>query len=192
MEMEICFVEGWIVVAQEGAQYTFGGGGTAWGPIPCSDVRAEDDVEGAATARRLPGDAECICGGRLAPGTSHTQECNAGWTTPSPYVVVVSRHKATLEFIARHLGGEVGDGAIVNKRYRDIRVISGNAEVDDVAGKYVIGNIPMRLAIHARAVGCVEFSGTPPRGNEYTLEDMLAAGAKIAGYVVREKDNSSF
>lgn len=133
--------------------------------------------------------------------------------------VIVSRHPATVKFIARQLGGKVecsqvaaeaGELAIMQVvlyRWFDadsgtwsyssndgvqcerevIPVITGNATEQDVKGKHVFGNIPLSLAYHALSTSCVEFDGTPPRGAEYTEEDMRKAGAFLSQpYLVRK------
>jgi hypothetical protein len=90
-----------------------------------------------------------------------------------PEFVIASRHPAVLEWL---------------KRFPDIPkgtpIIMENACADGVAGKIVIGNIPLFLASRAKMVLAVEFEGAPPRGQEYTLEDMLKSGAKLSGYIV--------
>lgn len=89
-------------------------------------------------------------------------------------VVVVSRHNATIEFIARELGGIVdGDRIILNNptlcdfcsegertcctchlnESMSIPILS-SATAEDVAGKIVYGNLPMHLA--ALAAGVLE------------------------------------
>lgn len=88
--------------------------------------------------------------------------------------VIVSRVAADVALVARHLGYEV-DG---------IPVIA-TATPDHVRDKVVYGNLPLPLACLAREVWVVEFEGTPPRGQEYTLADMLDAGASLRPYVVR-------
>lgn len=86
--------------------------------------------------------------------------------------IIVSRHPAAVEFIHREL-----------PEFADAPVIEA-ATPDDVRGAEVAGNLPLHLAALCRVVHAVEFSGAPPRGAEYTLADMIAAGAHIASYVV--------
>jgi hypothetical protein len=86
--------------------------------------------------------------------------------------VIVSRHPAAIEFIR---------AASVD--FADARVIA-QATADDVRGKVVAGNLPLHLAAVTAEVVAVEFAGPPPRGLEYTLADMQAAGAKLARYRV--------
>lgn len=90
--------------------------------------------------------------------------------------VIISRHAAAIEFIRQ-----------ADHRFADAPVITGNASAADVAGKVVAGNLPLFLAAEAAEVVSVEFTGAPPRGQEYSLEDMLAAGARLAVYVVRRR-----
>lgn len=64
---------------------------------------------------------------------------------------------------------------------------SGTA--DDVRGKVVAGNLPLHLAQHCAAVLAIEFAGPPPRGQEYGIEEMKAAGARLVKYVVHGPDD---
>lgn len=115
--------------------------------------------------------------------------------------VIVSRHPAAIAFIARHLHpdwhapGREGDVLVwrpvglepadpdFDKVYDSIHVYA-EATVEDVRGKVVYGNLPNHLACEAREVWSIEFRGTPPRGQEYSLEAMDGAGARLARYVV--------
>ncbi|MGH7756809.1 MAG: CRISPR-associated protein Csx16 [Vulcanimicrobiaceae bacterium] len=90
--------------------------------------------------------------------------------------VIVSRHPAAVQFIQRFDG------------YRNVAVLN-HATLDDVRGKHVIGNVPLRLAAAARKVTVIEFSGEPPRGQEYTVADMVAAGASLRTYSVTRELN---
>jgi hypothetical protein len=85
--------------------------------------------------------------------------------------IIVSRHPAAVEFCRRH------------SPFTDAPVIE-QATPDDVAGKIVAGNLPMHLACLAEMIYAIEFNGAPPRGQEYTVEDMEAAGARLAAYRV--------
>lgn len=113
--------------------------------------------------------------------------------------VIVSRHSAAIEFIARSLGGEVFDAIVkvpnVTRGVSDhhdcygsneasIIPIVATASPDDVRGRIAYGNLPLHLAALAAKVYVIEFAGTPPRGQEYTLADMLAAGARLVSYGV--------
>ena len=94
--------------------------------------------------------------------------------------IIVSRHPAAIEFIRRAANLDM-----------DVIVIA-SATVDDVRGKDVYGNIPMNLATHAAGVWAVEFDGAPPRGAEYDMAAMVAAGAKLVHYgVLRIPDDLS-
>jgi hypothetical protein len=93
---------------------------------------------------------------------------------PWEKMVVISRHEGEIQFILKTL--RLPDG---------VRIIRGDATEADVAGKIIIGNVPLALASVASKVLAIEFSGTPPRGEEYSFDDMRAAGASIVGYAVR-------
>lgn len=105
--------------------------------------------------------------------------------------VIVSSHPAAVQFIAIQLHGSVkADGSAVmlggfvaSEPLEEILVIA-SATVDDVAGKVVYGNLTYTLAKHAHRVFAIEFTGTPPRGQEYGLQEMLDAGALLAEYRV--------
>lgn len=86
--------------------------------------------------------------------------------------VIVSRHPAAVEFIRREL-----------PEFADAPVLA-TATPEDVAGKDVAGNLPLDLAAHANTVFAVCFTGTPPRGQEYGIEEMDAAGATIRAFRV--------
>ena len=87
--------------------------------------------------------------------------------------VIISRHPATVAFILA-----------AAKLPASTPVITGNATLADVAGRVVFGNVPLSLAYAAVAVVAVEFTGTPPRGAEYTLDQMVEAGARLTTYRV--------
>lgn len=87
--------------------------------------------------------------------------------------VIVSRHPAAVEFIRRELP-EFADAPVV-----------ATATAEDVAGKDVAGNLPLELAALANVVFAISFpSGNAPRGQEYSLADMDAAGATIRSFRV--------
>ena len=134
--------------------------------------------------------------------------------------IIVSRHPAAIEFIARELGlwdsptthrhcgpppasglrwlnpgqGVVTDDALRSGlcsgwaicRGEDAAVLPipvlASAAANDVRGKIVYGNLPLHLATIAAQVVAIEFAGNPPRGAEYTLSDMAAAGARLVGF----------
>lgn len=122
--------------------------------------------------------------------------------------VVVSRHNAAVALIAHHLSAESrrggGDGmefvvdgdSVVAQWCQDgedhecrIPVLRGNVAVDDVREKHVYGNIPLHLAAAASVVSAVEFDGAPPRGQEYGLDEMLKAGARVTDYVIQRTED---
>jgi len=88
-------------------------------------------------------------------------------------LLIVSRHPATIEFIQEraHLGGVI---------------VLESATAEDVRGRIIYGNLPLHLAALAAEVVAVEFTGPPPRGREYSLADMEAAGAKLRRYRVTD------
>lgn len=86
--------------------------------------------------------------------------------------IVVSRHAAAVEFIKSEA-----------LEFADAPVLAV-AAAEDVSGAIVAGNIPMHLAALAAMVVAVEFSGPPPRGAEYGVAEMRAAGARLAKYKV--------
>lgn len=83
--------------------------------------------------------------------------------------VIVSRHPAAIDFIREEL-----------PEFTDAPVMA-SVTPDDVRGKVVAGNLPLHLAAVAATVYAVEFSGAPPRGAEYGVAEMRAAGAQIGG-----------
>lgn len=87
--------------------------------------------------------------------------------------IIVSRHPAAVEFI-HHDAPE----------FRGAPVMA-TATPEDVTGKVVAGNLPLHLAALAAEVVAVEFAGAPPRGQEYGLAEMQAAGARLARYKVQ-------
>ncbi len=96
----------------------------------------------------------------------------------SPYVdIIVSRHPAAIQFIRETMESP------------NLPVVA-QATADDVRGKHVVGNLPLHLAALAKSVTSVEFSGSPPRGSEYSLEEMKAAGAHLSTYKVERAYNS--
>jgi hypothetical protein len=87
--------------------------------------------------------------------------------------IIISRHPAAIEFVRRE-----------RPDLRDAPVLA-SASAEDVAGRRVFGNVPLHLAALAVEVWVIEFRGDPPRGQEYDLAEMDAAGAYLAPYVVR-------
>lgn len=90
--------------------------------------------------------------------------------------VIVSRHPAAIEFIRAEMPAAA-----------DAPVLA-SATPADVANRIVVGNVPLHLAAAARGVFAVEFAGDAPRGTEYGIEAMRAAGARLVGYVVFRAD----
>ena len=90
--------------------------------------------------------------------------------------LIVSRHPAAVEFVRAECA-EFADAAVV-----------AAATPDDVRGAVVAGNLPLHLAALAAQIVAVEFDGEPPRGAEYGLPEMRAAGARLARYTVAAVD----
>ena len=86
--------------------------------------------------------------------------------------VIVSRHAGAIAFIRSS-----------DLRFADAEVVA-QATWADVAGRLVAGNLPLHLAAAAAAIVAVEFAGTPPRGAEYGVAEMEAAGARLRTYRV--------
>ncbi len=86
--------------------------------------------------------------------------------------VIVSRHAAAVQYLLLECPW-LADAPVL-----------ASATVEDVRGKRVFGNVPLHLAVYAASVTAIEFTGTPPRGGEYGLEEMLHAGAHLATYTV--------
>jgi hypothetical protein len=86
--------------------------------------------------------------------------------------IIVSRHPAAIQFIRREL-----------PEFADAQVFAVVA-ASDVTGAVVAGNLPLDLAALAEKVFAIGFTGTPPRGQEYSLADMDAAGAVIRAFRV--------
>ena len=86
--------------------------------------------------------------------------------------VIVTRHSGAVEWLRRQ--GIVGD------------VLSHVADAAEIAGKRVVGALPLHLAVHAAAVGSIDMPSLRPeqRGADLTPAEMDAAGASIQWYVV--------
>ena len=96
--------------------------------------------------------------------------------------VIVSRHGATPAYCREYLRG------LGVEDVDSVVHIAGNATEDDVRGKIVVGNVPMHLGALALEVHAVEYPAFPPRGAEYSIEDMIAAGVRVSVYVISRKD----
>lgn len=87
--------------------------------------------------------------------------------------IIVSRHPAAVEFIRSRM-----------QEFASAPVLEV-ASPEVVRGKVVAGNLPLHLACLASQVIAVEFDGAPPRGQEYGVAEMEAAGARLARYTVQ-------
>jgi CRISPR-associated protein Csx16 len=86
--------------------------------------------------------------------------------------VIVTRHSGAVEWLRRQ--GITGD------------VISHITDAAQIAGRRVVGALPLHLACHAAAVGSIDMPALRPeqRGQDLTPAEMDAAGATIQWYVV--------
>lgn len=111
-------------------------------------------------------------------------------------IFVVSRHEGAIDWLCGMLGLRRGGRSeypatmadadrewLINPAGDLIRLERGNLEPRDAHG-IAIGNLPMGIAAQCDRVYAIEFAGQPPRGHEYTADDMAAAGARIARYRV--------
>jgi len=88
--------------------------------------------------------------------------------------VCVLRHVGTLEWLAEEV-----------EAFNKLPVITGNATPADVAGKRVLGVLPLHLAALAASVTEVVID-PPPRGAELTMQEVAARGPFFRTFQVRE------
>lgn len=86
--------------------------------------------------------------------------------------LIVSRHAAAIEFVRAEC-----------PEFNDAEVMA-SVGPSDVQGADVVGNLPLSLAALCGRYRAIEFSGPPPRGGEYGLAEMRAAGAALVDYTV--------
>lgn len=86
--------------------------------------------------------------------------------------VMICRHEATIQF-ARTVLAFAGE------------VLTGNATVEDIKGKRVLGVLPMHLAMHADCVSEIVLD-PPPRGAELDLGGVLDRFKGIRTFAVAE------
>ena len=95
-------------------------------------------------------------------------------TTPMTDRVIITRHRGLVSWLAaRGISGQVID----------------QAEQGDVAGRHVVGNLPLHLAALAESVTTVEMPGftREQRGQDLSPTEMDTAGAVLRCYVIRQK-----
>lgn len=102
------------------------------------------------------------------------------WERKMKIDLIVSRHPAAVEFVRQELG-------ISHDLPLDVPVLA-SATADDVRGRVVAGNLPLHLAAAARELIAIEFTGDAPRGREYGVAEMRAAGARLHSYIVEDLD----
>ena len=90
--------------------------------------------------------------------------------------MIVSRHPAAIEFIRQeaNLPAEVP--------------VKTEVAAEDVRDCIIFGNVPLHIAACAKKVIAIEFTGAPPRGQEYDVAAMRAAGAQLKCYRVMKGD----
>lgn len=119
-------------------------------------------------SRTYDGNTVCaLCGTDTGYEGMWSQGCSA-----CPKYLIVSRHPAAIAFIKK------------NVTWGSVATVMSQVTADDVKDAVVAGNLPFHLAVEAKAVWIVEFKGAAPRGAEYTLAEMEAAGAQIKAYHV--------
>lgn len=87
-------------------------------------------------------------------------------------ILIVSRHPAAIEFCRSHAP------------FAHAEVLTGTVSASDVRGRVVAGVLPFALAAECARFYAVEFTGAPPRGQEYSCAEMRAAGARLVEYRV--------
>jgi len=87
--------------------------------------------------------------------------------------VIVTRHAGAVAWLAQH--GIDGD------------VITHVTDQAQIAGRVVVGALPLHLAVHAARVGSIDMPGltADQRGQDLTPAEMDAAGASVQWYTVR-------
>ncbi len=88
--------------------------------------------------------------------------------------LIVTRHAAAEEYIRLHIP------------HFFHAPISETVSRQDVANKHIAGNVPLSFAADAASVTSVLFETNPPRGGEYTLQDMYDAGVYHATFMVSQ------
>jgi hypothetical protein len=88
-------------------------------------------------------------------------------------MIIVTRHPAVVVWLRENVP-ELADAPILTSATRA-----------DVAGRHVYGVVPLDLADAAWRVSVIAFD-RPPRGAEYSVEEMRAAGARLMTYTVVE------
>ena len=87
---------------------------------------------------------------------------------------IVSRHPAVAEFVRAEM-----------PEFETAEVMASTVTASDVAGHDVAGVLPLALIAECGRFYAVEFTGTPPRGAEYGIDEMRAAGARLVEYRVQ-------
>lgn len=105
--------------------------------------------------------------------------------------LIVTRHAGAIEWLATQLDCAVGPNPAGTYLLNSAGVwipVMPSVTARDVLGKHVCGNLPLHLAALCASVTAIEFAGDPPRGSEYGVSEMVAAGARLARYSVHALD----
>jgi len=86
--------------------------------------------------------------------------------------LIVSRHPGAIAWLQQHYS------------WLSNAEIKESVSAEDVVGRIVAGNLPLHLASLCGEYYAIEFAGPPPRGAEYSADDMTAAGARLTRYRV--------
>jgi len=86
---------------------------------------------------------------------------------------IVSRHKAATQWLHKHYPESLEANVT--------EVITA----EEARGRVLWGIVPLNIAALAKEVRAIQFPYFPPRGKEYTMEDMEEAGATLVSYRVR-------
>lgn len=87
--------------------------------------------------------------------------------------LIVSRHPAVAEFVRAE-----------RPDFEGAEVLTGTVSAEDVRDRDVAGVLPLALIAECKRFFAVEFAGAPPRGAEYGIAEMVAAGAYLREYAV--------
>ena len=90
--------------------------------------------------------------------------------------LIVSRHPGAIQWLQQHYP------------WLSSAEIKESVSAEDVTNRVVAGNLPLSLAALCGEFHSIEFQGVPPRGAEYTADDMVLAGARLTRYRVERVD----
>jgi len=96
-------------------------------------------------------------------------------------VIIVSRHPGAIAWVKAQ---PEYDAEVRQNPTSAIVEVKTEVSAADVRGAVVFGNLPLHLAAVCGELYAVEFTGAPPRGAEYGVEEMVRAGGHLTQYVV--------